>query len=456
MMSKDESKSIQESDANEIYILSQLCNGLMLLFFFLSAPQIIITLTGLLFLNPFNEKDVEPEFSSKDLPFVCIRIVTRGTYPNLVQRNVIKNMELIKSCGIKNFVVEVATDKPLYIEKYLKNYYQNYKETVVPTNYRSKFDARKKARALQYCLEKGINTLRNEDYVIHLDEETLMTKEAMIGIVNFILKGKHTIGQGIITYGMLPAPISNSFTLFQHHICTVADSVRVSDDMGKNSAQFKLLHKPYFGMKGSYVVTKFEVEQDVTWDFGPEGSVAEDAWFGLRAIERGYTIDFIEGDMLEKSPFTFYDFIKQRQRWMQGLFLVAYSSPMKWRTKMFLLMSVSAWMITPLFTLLFILQKFILINPPGLIILIQRFLEVYIIYLQVVGYVRNFRSTAQKYIFLLPNVLIGCLCNAVLENLATILAIKGLCSGSCYGFHVVQKDEFNSQEMEEKRKTKSS
>ena len=127
MMSKDESKSIQESDANEIYILSQLCNGLMLLFFFLSAPQIIITLTGLLFLNPFNEKDVEPEFSSKDLPFVCIRIVTRGTYPNLVQRNVIKNMELIKSCGIKNFVVEVATDKPLYIEKYLKNYYQNYK-----------------------------------------------------------------------------------------------------------------------------------------------------------------------------------------------------------------------------------------------------------------------------------------------------------------------------------------
>merc|ERR1712240_30118 len=165
------------------------------------------------------------------------------------------------------------------------------------------------------------------------------------------------IGQGIITYGMLPAPISNSFTLFQHHICTVADSGRVSDDMGKNSAQFKLLHRPYFGMKGSYVVTKFEAEQDVTWDFGPEGSVAEDAWFGLRAIERGYTIDFIEGDMLEKSPFTFYDFIKQRQRWMQGLFMVAYYSPMKWRTKIFLLMSVSAWMISPLYTLLYLLKK---------------------------------------------------------------------------------------------------
>ena len=129
----------------------------------------------------------------------------------------------------------------------------HYKETVVPTNYKSKFDTRKKARALQYCLEKDVNTLKKDDYVVHLDEETLITNNAMKGIINFVLDGKHKIGQGIITYGMLPTPSSKSFTWIQHHICTVADSIRVSDDIGKNKAQFQLFHKPYFGMKGSFV-----------------------------------------------------------------------------------------------------------------------------------------------------------------------------------------------------------
>merc|ERR1711962_1768603 len=138
-----------------------MCYGLMLFFFILSAPQVLITLIGLIFLRSFSKKDIETKFSKGDLPFICIRVVTRGTYPKLVQKNVVKNMEVIKSCGIENFIVEVATDKPLYIEKQLEDYKQNYKETVVPTNYRSKFDTRKKARALQYCLEEGINQLSN-------------------------------------------------------------------------------------------------------------------------------------------------------------------------------------------------------------------------------------------------------------------------------------------------------
>ena len=440
MMIGHQSKSTNENYSSDEHNSSQMCYGLMLFFFILSAPQVLITLTGLIFLSPFSKKDIETKFSKGDLPFICIRVVTRGTYPKLVQKNVVKNMEVIKSCGVENFIVEVATDKPLYIEKQLEDYKQNYRETVVPPNYRSKFDTRKKARALQYCLEEGINQLSSEDYVIHLDEETLITKLAMKGIINFILDGKHQLGQGIITYGMLPSPTSKTFTWAQHHICTVADSIRVSDDIGKNKAQFQLFHRPYFGMKGSFVVTKFEAEQKVTWDFGPEGSVAEDAWFGLAAVDLGYTIDFIEGDMLEKSPFTLFDFVKQRQRWMQGLFMVAYRSPMRLKTKIFLLMSVTSWMVSPLYSVLIILQKFVLINPPSLLIVIQRFLEVYFVYLHVVGYLRQFKFSLKKYIFLVPNILIGCVFNAILENIATILSIKGLCFGDCYGFHVVQKE----------------
>ena len=444
--------SMKKNPDTEVYIKNELshdynifcicCYGLMLFFFCLIAPQIMMTLIGIIFFGPFDESNIKPIPAFAQLPFICIRVVTRGSFPKLVRKNVVNNIETTKACGIKDFVVEVVTDHPIYIEKDLQNYAEYLKETVVPENYKSNLDTKKKARALQYCLEKQVNTLKKDDYVVHLDEETLLTTEAIKGITNFIIDGKHEIGQGIITYGMLP-PISSSissFTWFQHHICTVADSLRVSDDVGKNKAQFKIFHKPLFGMKGSYVVTKFKAENEITWDFGPEGSVAEDAWFGLAAIERGYTIDYIKGDMLERSPFTLLDFIKQRQRWMQGLFMVAFLSPMKIKTKICLVMSVSSWLVSPLYTITIILQKFLWLNPPGLIILIQRFMEIYFVALHVVGYMRQFKCCFGKYLFFIPNIVLGCISNAVLENIATLLAIKSLLVGDCYGFHVVQKE----------------
>ena len=91
----------------------------------------------------------------------------------------------MKASGIKNFIVEVVTDQPLNIQNsHMQNEYV--KETVVPVKYKSRRDTRKKARALQYCLEDGVNTLRNNDYVVHLDEETILTHDAIKGILNFI------------------------------------------------------------------------------------------------------------------------------------------------------------------------------------------------------------------------------------------------------------------------------
>ncbi len=58
-------------------------------------------------------------------------------------------------------------------------------------------------------------------------------------------------------------------------------------------------------------------ERAVSFDNGPEGSKAEDCFFGMVAMDAGRTFDFIEGEMQEKSPFSFRDFLKQRKRWMQ-------------------------------------------------------------------------------------------------------------------------------------------
>ena len=45
-----------------------------------------------------------------------------------------------------------------------------------------------------------INTLNDEDWVVHLDEETILTEGSVNGIVNFVCDGRHQFGQGMITY----------------------------------------------------------------------------------------------------------------------------------------------------------------------------------------------------------------------------------------------------------------
>lgn len=66
-------------------------------------------------------------------------------------------------------------------------------------------------------------------------------------------------------------------------------------------------------------------EKQVTFDHGPDGSVAEDNYFGMVALRDGFSFDFIEGEMWEKSPFTISDFLQQRKRWLQGILLVVHS-----------------------------------------------------------------------------------------------------------------------------------
>lgn len=97
------------------------------------------------------------------------------------------------------------------------------------------------SRALQYCLEDDVNQLGESDWIVHLDEETLLTDDCVRGIINFVLKGKHEFGQGVITYAN--EEIRNWMT-------TLADSFRVTEDYGKLRFQFLMFHRPIFGWKG--------------------------------------------------------------------------------------------------------------------------------------------------------------------------------------------------------------
>ena len=114
-----------------------------------------------------------------------------------------------------------------------------------------------------------------------------------------------------------------------HSINTLADSQRTSLDLTSLRFGLKYFHRPIFFFKGSFVLTKYSAEKYITYDHGLEGSIAEDTFFACRASNLGYSFGWVEGELLENSPFSVMDLLKQRRRWNQGLFLVINSKNLK-------------------------------------------------------------------------------------------------------------------------------
>lgn len=157
------------------------------------VPRVIFNFFGLILYNAFAGK-IEFKGDPSKVSLIAIRIVTRGNFPELVKANVKRNIEICLNAGLENFVVDVVTSKPINVPKNLR-----VREIVVPDDYRTKSGALFKARSLQYCLEDCINDLKDNDFIVHLDEETLLTEDCVRGIVNFALDGKHQFGQGLTT-----------------------------------------------------------------------------------------------------------------------------------------------------------------------------------------------------------------------------------------------------------------
>jgi cellulose synthase/poly-beta-1,6-N-acetylglucosamine synthase-like glycosyltransferase len=95
-----------------------------------------------------------------------------------------------------------------------------------------------------------------------------------------------------------------------------ADCVRVGDDLAKFHLQLARLHKPVFGLHGSFLLAKGSLEDEITWDL--QGSLVEDYAFALECMRRGYGVGEINGIVREQSPKSVMDFLRQRRRWLVG------------------------------------------------------------------------------------------------------------------------------------------
>ena len=265
---------------------------------------------------------------------------------------------------------------------------------------------------------------------MHLDEETLLTENCVKGIVNFVCDGQHQFGQGLVTYAS---------DVVVNWITTTADSFRVADDMGKMRAQLQLLHKPIFSWKGSYVVTKATAERAVTYDNGPDGSIAEDCYFAMKAFSMGYSFNWIEGEMWEKSPFTIADLLKQRKRWIQGIFLVVHDGGIGLRYKMFLALSLYAWLSLPLSVLAVVLNFTHPATYPAWLETPSAWIFSINIYMFIFGTLKSFplrRLGLFRAFFSVVGAVLIIPVNIVVENIAVIWAIFS----EKHHFYIVDKE----------------
>lgn len=163
----------------------------------------------------------------------------------------------------------------------------------------------------------------------------------------------------------------------------------------------------------------------------------------MEAITKGYKFNFIEGAMLEKSPFTIIDFIQQRKRWFQGIYLVVHSKKIPFKSKIGLFFSFYSSFTTPLTTMNLILAPLYPIPNSIIFNYILSFIVGVIFYMYIFGIIKSYTI----YNFGIKRLIIFiCSCIAlmpltvIIENISVIWGIFSRKDK----FYVVKKDFINN------------
>ncbi len=263
--------------------------------------------------------------------------VSRGDNRAALSRSVLETLKQLHKYDV-NYLLEIVTDVPVW-DKVKANPKINIH--VVPLDYVTKKGAKYKARALHYVIERRGVTEKQVSYrdtwVLHLDEESLITPECLAGVAKFIHDPatSRSIGQGEIKY--------NSHKYGSNVLITAIDSIRTGDDLGRFRFQYRLLKRPVFGMHGSYFLVPQYLEKYIGFDLGGKGSITEDAYFALHAAEKGVSFQWIDGYIREQSPFTISAILKQRRRWFCGLKHLSFDKKLRLKTRWILLINTLLW-----------------------------------------------------------------------------------------------------------------
>jgi egghead protein (zeste-white 4 protein) len=291
----------------------------------------VLGLVGMLWYRHARDLD-----AVKPIPqLVSFRMVTRGTNRDAVLSTIRRCRSEMDRSPLFRYVIEVVSEHPG-----VASGERDVVAIIIPPDYHTANGTLYKARGLQYALERS--RLPDDAWLVHLDEETQPTPSGIKGIARMITEeeqsGRLRIGQGAILYHR---------DWNRHPLLTLADNVRTGDDF----ARFHFQHRvgiTLFGLHGSYIVCRNDVEKSVGFDFGPVGSITEDAFWALRCMEEGRRVRWVDGYLEEQSTHSVSDFLKQRRRWFQGLVKVSLHAPVRRRYRAMLGFNTFSWAFAPL------------------------------------------------------------------------------------------------------------
>ena len=143
--------------------------------------------------------------------------------------------------------------------------------------------------------------------------------------------------------------------------------------------------------------------------------------------------------MWEKSPFSLWDFVQQRKRWLQWILLVVHSKGIPFRSKILLGISCYSWVTLPLSTSNVVLAALCPIPCPAVLDFLCAFIAAVNIYMYVFGVIKSF-SLYRFGVLRFFLCIFGALCtipfNIIIENVAVIWGLFG----HKYKFYVVNKE----------------
>lgn len=271
---------------------------------------------------------------------VCWRIVSRG-----INRDALN--ATIRACRLEMgltplfpYIIEVVVDSNEHAEG-LPGPASDLRYIVVPENYRTPLGTGAKARALNYALNHS--PIGPRTWIVHLDEESWPTASGVTGIAAAIREEERDrpedprVGQGTITYHR---------EWDNHPFFTLSDCIRSGSDKGRLYLSMKA-GIPLFGLHGSFIVVRNDVEKFVGFDVGPIGDLTEDAWWGAQASAMGIRCRWVEGHIAEQCTQQVIDFLKQRRRWFTGARRTAMKAPVPLRWRAMLILSTLVWASAP-------------------------------------------------------------------------------------------------------------
>ena len=282
---------------------------------------------------------------------LVVQFISRGENIEVLKESVECAYEMLLEEATIKFSIRIVTEKEVS-SNFNEAESDLFQFIVVPSEFRTKNNSLYKARGLEYarlvCDASDGDQVANENkWILYFDEETLITKSSIRGVLEFIEKDENRdkFGQGLLTY--------TGRGYDKSIVSSAAEIKRVGYNLGRYYLQYAVLNDIYFGFQGSYFCASSALINKITFDFGPKESITEDIFFAFFASLKGFKCCWIQGHAREQPPENVCDLLRQRRRWLIGFTSFLFSKKIPLIRRLILLIFITLpnrmWGFAPIF-----------------------------------------------------------------------------------------------------------